>query len=299
VTRFIATRLDLSRLQAIKPALILDLDYEAILAARLANLQQRLPSVDVLALESDPAVKLQEADAYRELLDKALLNDTVRGLLPAFANGVDLDHVAARAGIERLELVPATSSAPAVMEDDDTLRMRYFASFGAPAAGSEDGYIFAALTAYPGAHDIAVVGPGVHNVPGRIDVVVLAPGGTATPAGALSDVTNACNGKSTRPLTDMVSVVSATIVEFATSLTVRIRRGPDPAAVRTAVLANLVTILADRYRVGGQVPRSALASAGYDAGAVSVEVAGPVSDIPSDPYSAPWCTSTTVTVVEA
>lgn len=297
MTRFISNKLDLTRLQGISPALILGLAIDPIVAARLADLQARLPDIDILGMATDPLVRLQYTDAYRELLDKGLLNDTVRGLLAAFATGTDLDHVVARAGITRLVITPATDIAAAVMEDDDTLRMRYFASFGAPAAGSEDGYIFTALTAYPGAQDIQIVGPGVHGVPGRVDVVVLAPGGAAVAPATLSAIVKAVTAENARPLTDIVSVLSGTIVPYAASLTVRLRRGPDPAAARSAVLASAQAIVSERYRIGGQVPRNALAAAGYPIGVEAI-VSAPAADIPPDPYSAPWCTGIDVTVQE-
>ena len=298
MTRFLSTRLDLSRLQAIRPAVLLGIDFEALLVERLARLQEELPAVDVLGLETDPLVRLQRVDAYREMLDRHRLNEGFRALLPAFARGTDLDHIALRAGIVRQELVPATASYPAVVEADDALRLRYFAAFGAPAAGSEDAYVFAALTAWPGAWDVRCVGPDEHGQPGAVDVVLTAPEGQAVSTETLSAVSIALNTKSVRPLTDQVSVLATIIVPYAVSLTVEILPGPDPAAVRTDIVARLGAITAERYRGGGEVPLAALAAAGYAAGAVAVSVTSPVASIVRDPYSAPWCSSITVTVTE-
>ena len=298
MTRFLSTRLDLSRLQAVRPAVLLDIDFEALLVERLARLQDELPAVDVLGLETDPLVRLQRVDAYREMLDRHRLNEGFRALLPAFARGTDLDHVTLRAGILRQELTPATGSTPATMESDDDLRLRYFAAFGAPAAGSEDAYVFAALTAWPDAWDVRCVGPEEHGDPGSVDVVLTAPEGRPVATETLSAVSAALNAKSVRPLTDRVSVLAATIVPYAVALAIEILPGPDPAAIRADVLARLATITAERYRGGGEVPLAALAAAGYAAGAVTVTVASPSGPIARDPYSAPWCTGMAVTVTE-
>ncbi|MBT9291854.1 baseplate assembly protein [Prosthecodimorpha staleyi] len=298
MTRFLSTRLDLSRLQAIRPAVLVDIDFEALLVERLARLQEELPAVDVLGLETDPLVRLQRVDAYREMLDRHRLNEGFRALLPAFARGTDLDHIALRAGILRQELTPATPSSPAVMEPDDALRLRYFAAFGAPAAGSEDAYVFAALTAWPGAWDVRCVGPDEHGQPGAVDVVLTAPDGQTVATETLAAVSAALNAKTVRPLTDQVSVLAATIEPYAVALTAEILPGPDPAAVRTDIVARLGTITAERYRAGGEVPLAALAAAGYAAGAVMVSVMSPVTSIARSPYAAPWCTSIAATVVE-
>ena len=303
----LSNRLDLTRLQSIRPALILDLDFEAILAARLATLQARFNEaaeetatdpIDVLTLETEPTVILQQEDAYRQLLDYGLLNDKVRGLLVAFATGTDLDHLVARAGIQRITIRAATDSTPAIMEDDDTLRIRYWAGFGAPAAGSEDAYILAALSAFPTAWHVYCLGPTEHGDPGRVDVVVTARDGEAVDDDTLVDVERACSAKSVRPLTDMVNVVGATPAPYQVEMTVEIVRGPDPQAVKADVEARIAAIVGSRYRGGGEVPRAALAAAGYEAGAVSVTVAKPVADIPRQVYVAPWCSLVTVTVVE-
>jgi phage-related baseplate assembly protein len=301
MTRFLSTRLDLSRLAAVKPDLVLTLDFEAILAARLADLRTRMLAagldVDILGLETDPLVFLQQEDAYRQLLDYGLLNDTVRGLLPAFSTGVDLDHIVLRAGVVRLS-TPATNSAPAWTEDDDTLRMRYFASFGAPSAGSEDAYIFAALTAYPQAWHVFCAGPEEHGEPGRVDVVVTAPGGVQADLDTVIKINRALNEKNVRPLTDYVNVVAAEPLLYTITMNVQILPGPDPVLLRDQIVASLLRITGERYRGGGEVPVSALESAAYQLGAVSVSTTLPAADIPRVVDRAPYCSAITVVVTE-
>lgn len=298
MTRFIASRLDLSRLRNVRPDLILDLDYEKILQERLDAIKAERPELDAIDLESSPLKILQEQDAYRQLLDYHLLNTTLRGLLPAFSTGVNLEHIAARTGIVRLQIGTKPDTGEPVWEDDDTFRMRYFASFGAPAAGSEDAYVFAAMTAYPGAWHVNCAGRDEHGIPGQVDIVVTAPGGQPVEEADLIRIARACNTKSVRPLTDQVNVLAAEVLEYEVELLVDIMRGPDPAEVRAAVIARLGQIVAERYRGAGEVPLSALAAAGYDNGAVSVQVVKPAADIPRNHLVAPYAKTITVTVQE-
>jgi phage-related baseplate assembly protein len=302
---FMSNKLDLSRLPV--PLLILGTQYEALLAARLASLQARLNAaaaatgtdpVDVLTLETEPTVILQQEDAYRQMLDHYLLDARFKGLLPAYAQGSDLDHVASRAGVSRLVITPASGSTPAVMESDASLVMRYLAGFGAPAAGSEDGYVFHARSVYPEAVHVYCLGPAENDTPGQVDVVVTAPLGVTTPGPVRTAIARRLNDPSVRPLTDMVNVIGAAPTNYAVQMVVDVLRGPDPQAVRAQVIRNLQAITTARYRGGGEVQRSALTAAAFDAGAVSVAISQPAEDIPRDPYRAPWCTGITVTVQE-
>lgn len=286
MTRFLSDRLDLDRLRAIDPSVIQGLDFEAIKAARIAKLKELWPTWDQGALETDPAVILQEVDAYRELLDHQSINEGFRAILPVFARGIDLDHIAARAGVLRLD-----------GEADDDLRMRYFASFGAPSAGSEDAYVYAALTAAPSLRDVAIIGPDINGRPGDVDVVLLANSPEPTPSAVLSGVRAAVHGRSVRPLTDVVTVHAATIVPYTASLTVYAPRDADVTVMREATLTALATITSGRFYIGSPVPKNALAAAGFACGADEVTVNSPAADIGDDPYSAPYCASLSVEVI--
>ena len=95
------TTIDLTTLPA--PDVDETLDYEAIRAQHLADLAARYPdAAAVLALESEPLVKLVEAHAYRELLYRQRVNTAARSQLLAFATGTDLDHKGAFFNVPRL-----------------------------------------------------------------------------------------------------------------------------------------------------------------------------------------------------
>lgn len=99
--------IDLSKLPA--PQLIEELDYEAILNEMRKKLRELLPEWSGYELESDPANKVLEVAAYREMLLRQRVNEAARGVLIAFAQGSDLDHLAAFYPEKRLEGALATS----------------------------------------------------------------------------------------------------------------------------------------------------------------------------------------------
>ena len=73
------TAIDLSGLAP--PDIIETLDYEAIVTAMRDDLVEQFPLIaGVIDLESEPARKLIEAFAYRELRLRARINDAARAV---------------------------------------------------------------------------------------------------------------------------------------------------------------------------------------------------------------------------
>lgn len=132
--------IDLQTLPA--PTVVEVLSFEAILAEAKADfaarLRPHLPAIDdILALESEPVVKLLEAHAYRELLFRARVNDAARAHLLAFAAGTDLDQLAALFGVVRM-----------AGEADERLRARLQRRIAALGAnGTKEHYEFHAMAA--------------------------------------------------------------------------------------------------------------------------------------------------------
>ena len=101
--------IDISKLPA--PQIIEELDYETILAAMRSKLEELLPDWTASDLESDPANKVLEVAAYREMLMRQRINEAARACMLSFAGGTDLDHLAANFGVERLAAAQATFAA--------------------------------------------------------------------------------------------------------------------------------------------------------------------------------------------
>lgn len=101
--------IDISKLPA--PKIIEELGYEVILESYRAKLMDLLPDWTAADLESDPANKILEVSAYREMLLRQRINEAVRAVMVAFASGSDLDHLAAFYPEERLPGAKATFAA--------------------------------------------------------------------------------------------------------------------------------------------------------------------------------------------
>lgn len=301
-TRFSAANLDLSRLPA--PAVIQDVDYEAILAARLADLKARMAAVgidfDTTGLESEPGVILEQADAYREALTLAAINDAARGVMLATATGTNLDNLAAFYGVQRLVITPANPTAnppvAAVMESDADLRVRcQLAPEQLPYAGlTGGGYVALALRLAPEVKDATPI----KRSGGRIDLILLARAGNgAVPDEVVSKVYAGFQDDAATQLTDIVTIRSATIVPYSLTVTLTVPIGPDPAAIRTAAETAIRAYATARHKVGAVVYRNMIEAAAAVGGVENAVCS--IGDVDPGDAGAAYLTALTVNVVQA
>lgn len=292
------TAIDLSALPA--PNVVEALDYEDILAAMLADLRDRDETFNAL-VESDPAYKILEVAAYRELLIRQRVNDAARGVMIAYATGADLDHIAARYGIARLEIAPEDDTTipptPAIYESDDDLRARTILSFeGYSSAGSVGGYVFFALSADGDVKSAEAVSPSE----GMVTVYVLSrTGNGAASAPLLAKVEAALSAQYVRPLTDQVTVLSASITTYSITAELVVYPGPDRAVVQAAALAALQKYVGDMHRIGYDVTLSGIYSALHQPGVQRVNLSNPTADISVASGQAAYCTAINLTSVDA
>ena len=277
VLRQVFDDVDLSALEP--PGVVEALDYETILARMTADLVARDPDFTAW-VESEPALKLLEVAAYRELLLRQRINDAARAVMLAFAAGADLDHLASLIGVVR------TSG-----ESDATLRTRIRA---APTrfstAGSEASYRFWALSV-PGVEDVQPNSPA----PGTVDVHVLAADpadGSPSPA-LVAAVAAALSADTVRPLTDTVRAFAGRVQPYTIDATLTIASGPDAETVRRSAAAAVRAYAVSRHRLGVGVPRSALIAALHVVGVDGVVLAAPAADVPPAVGRAPWPTAGT------
>lgn len=295
VTSSIATSvaLDLSSLPA--PDVVEQLGYEAILAALIADLQARWPEFDAL-VESEPLIKLLQLTAYRELVLRQQFNDRARSVMLAFAGGGDLEHLAALFGVSRLELIPANpiTGTAAVMESDDDLRRRVLLAPDAwSVAGPAAAYIYHALTADPGILDASATSPS----PGEVVVSLLSRTGTglASPE-QIAAVEAVVNADGVRPLTDLVSVVSAAILPYQVTAQLTLFAGPDAGAILASALAAVTAHCESSRRMGRDIPRSALIAALHVGGVQKVVLTEPAADLVCSAVQAGHVTAFDVTI---
>lgn len=289
------TTIDLSRLPA--PAILETLDYEVMQAGFLARFKARweiertidptLPLWDVDALETDPVVITSQAWTYLRLLDRSRVNDALLAVLAPKATGADLDNVVARIGVERLVVVPATTTAAAVMESDERLLARYLLAFARPAAGSAERYVFEAMTAWPTLHHASVVGRAVHGRRGDVDLVVAGPGGRDATDAEMALVRAACGSTSVKPEATALNVLRATRRLYTAAGRIVVPTGPDAETVRAEAAARVTTAATDRLRIGAEVPVMLLAGAAYGASVTRVDLVSPSADLAAAPYTIP------------
>ncbi len=300
--------IDLAKLPA---ADVIDpLDYEALVAQLKARLVELAAAVDldlteVMGLESEPLVKLIETFAYRELIIRARVNDAAKAVMPAYALGRDLEHLAARNGVERLVLVEADPNAvppvDAVVEKDDRLRDRMQLALEAfSTAGPVGAYLFHALST-PGVRDVGIYGPDSGLVqPAEVLVVVLGfEGNGAASDELLGSVEVAISADDKRPLADRVMVESAEIIEYQVELDVKVLPGPDLALVRSQIEAVVNDYVEAHFRVARAVRRTGLGGAAYIDGVVDdVIITSPAADVIADLRQAPKCTGIEITLTQ-
>ena len=289
------TAVDLSRLPF--PAVVEPLDYETILAAMLATLRELHPAFTAL-VESDPAYKILEVAAYRELLLRQRVNDSAKAVTLAYAIGSDLDQIAARYNVQRLVIDPGNPAAipprDPILESDADLRRRTQLSFeGFSTAGPDGAYLFHTLSAHGQVLDASVYSP----VPGDVMVTVLSRVGSGeASAPILAAVEGALSSEDVRPLTDHVFVQSAEIVPFHVDASLTLYPGPDSAVVLADAIARLQAYVADNHRLGRDITRAGLVAALCTAGVQNVALASPAADIEITPQQASWCTGHAVVI---
>jgi phage-related baseplate assembly protein len=316
--------IDLSRLP--KPAVIQKLDYEALFAARKTefnalspllldeNYQPKiLPAVlyqepdgtqfwkvpvdanaglYYLALESDPVTRLLQVDIYRELLLRQRVNDAAHSVMIAYAVGSDLDAIAARYGVMRLLITPATNTTAAIYESDDAFRNRTLLSMeGLSTAGPEGSYIYHTLSADGRVKSVSAVSPE----PAEVTVTVLSHVGNGTASPELLAIVNAAlNADDVRPITDIVTVQSAEIIEYDLVANIQFYKGPSHEPVLELVAEKWAEFADRSHTVGFSIEESAVHAALHQQGVWKVVIVSPELPIIVTDSQSAYCASVTL-----
>lgn len=246
------------------PAVIEPLSFETIFSQLQTEFQSRYPDYSAL-LASDPAVKLLEVAAYREVLLRNRINAAAKASLLAFATGSDLDHLAAFYGVTRL-----------MEETDEALRLRTRQRIiGFANAGGAAHYRYWALSVSPDVADVEVNSPE----PGRVRISVLAKGDEETVPDAVLDAVRAVVLRDDiRVLTDTVEVVAAELIPV--TVTARIWLYPDtPMAAFEAIAPRFKDALAAQSGLGWDLTPSWVIGELQRPGVHKVELHSPTTDI--------------------
>lgn len=270
------------------PDVVEALDYETILADLTADYAARWPQFSAW-VESEPALKILEVAAYRELLLRARVNDAARACMLPVAEGADLDNLAALFGVARR-----------AGEADAALRRRTTLSLGAHnTAGSAAGYEFWALQT-PGVHHACVKRTGAGHV--RVTGVGRVEGeGAAALDAQLDRATVAAlrarlSGDTVRPIGDVLNVRGVRIQAYRVNAVVHTQATvADRAAVRAAAESSVRAFCLAKHRCpapdGSAVRRDALFAALHVPGVERVELTAPAADVAVSGTEALWPTA--------
>lgn len=292
------TVVDLSQLAP--PTIVEQISFEAIKASIIADIEAREPQFSA-RVESDPAYKIIEVCAYRELLVRQRANEAAKAVMLAFAEDSDLDQIGANFNVPRLLIdagdPTATPPIDPTYETDPEFRARIPLSLeGYTTAGSEGSYVFHGLSADGDVKDIQAVSP----TPGDVTVYVLSRTGDGEASPELLDtVTAALSSDDVRPMTDNVTVQSAAINDYVITAQLVPYPGPDPDVVLAAAQDAIEAYAASVHRIGYDVTLSGIYAALHQPGVQRVNLAAPTANIVTTDGEAPFCTAFTITLASS
>ena len=288
------SNIELSTLPA--PEVLETLDFEDMFQADLAAFRVFMGDNWDALLESDPVTKLLELGAYRKLQNRARINDAAKGLLLAYAQGSDLDHLAANVSLRRLVVQEANAgSVPPteqILEEDDALRERIQLVYeGLTTAGPRNSYILHARNASGMVADATAESPSPAVV--TVTVLSLTGAGEADPE-LLETVRTALSDDDVRPVGDRLNVQTAEVLRYRIDAVVYMSSaGPENEALLAECRRRLEAWINPRRRLGVEVPRSAIDAQLHIAGVARVELSN-WTDIRPSKGQAAWCEAFTV-----
>ncbi|WP_396078165.1 baseplate assembly protein [Candidatus Wolbachia massiliensis] len=208
--------------------------------------------------ESDPAIKILEGAALRELLLRQRINEAAKSNVLKFATGNDLDNLAEFYGIERQE-----------GEEDERFRKRIKAKI--VAGGSKEHYRYHALSADSRVKDALVESP----MPGSVRISVLSTELSTTSEELLNIVRERVNQDTIRVLTDTITVVGCNIIKIDIHSKISIK---NPDIIETAK-KQFIEKFELAKRLGWNVTRSWIIANLFVEGVENVELIEPKEDV--------------------
>ena len=287
------------------PEVIQRPDYQALLDQLLDDytqaMQRWVPGYD-RPLEADPIYQSYTQMAYRLLNHEQRINDAALAVMPAYARGADLDHIAGWFGVQRLVIDPGDPNAepplPPTYEDDERFRLRVVLSpEGRTTAGSIGSYVYHALSASALVKDVAVESPQ----PCEIVLTLLSsePGNGRPSPQLLASVSEAVSARYVRPFGDRVTVQPAQIVEYAIQATLTLSRGPAASVVLDAAQKSATAYVTEAHRLQRQITEASLLAAIHQPGVHDIALSAPTAlPISPDKHQAAYCTSVNIQLGE-
>ncbi|WP_079218137.1 baseplate assembly protein [Herbaspirillum robiniae] len=293
--------IDLSLLPA--PQIVEPLDFETLFEARKAAVLELLPedereaAAKVLALESEPAVKLLQENTYHSMLLRNRVNDAGTSVMLAFARDGNLDQIGANNNVKRLVLVDADPDASPpvaeVKEGDDSYRLRIQEAPDAlSVAGPRNAYEFHARGADGRVLDARATSPA----PCEIVISLLSTAADWQAPQDLRDVVLAAlSAEDVRPLGDMVTVTQGQVTDYELEAVLYVDKGPEAPIALKAARAQAAGMAVPLRPLGFSVFRSAYIGALKVEGVRNIDLVSPAADILCGRTQAARCTAIRIT----
>ena len=249
-------------------------------------------------LPSDPAMKIFEACAYRELLLRQRINEAAKAVMVAYAQGSDLDNLAALVPLYRKET-------PNGKENDDDFRRRVqLAPEGFSTAGPEGAYIFHALSV-EGVKDACPISPE----PAEVKLYILSdepydedaldvkndegfstkPAGKGLPSDALVEKLRKKFNEDIRPFTEKLTICPAVIKTYTVEAVLHLKPGPSEKDILEEAKRNLNAYIEKSYALGVSIARSGISAALHLDTVDRVEIKHPEADMVNAGNVAAYC----------
>ncbi|WP_341816115.1 baseplate J/gp47 family protein [Wolbachia endosymbiont (group B) of Elophila nymphaeata] len=243
-----------------QPNIIEPLNFEEIFARMKEELVKRDASFTGL-VESDPAMKILEVAAWRELLLRQRINEAVKGNLLKFATGEDLDNLAEFYGVERKK-----------EENDERFRKRVKAKIeGWSTGGSKEYYKYHALSADSRVKDALVESP----IPGKVQISILSTQTGIVLEELLEIVRKQVTRDDIRVLTDTVTVIGCNITE----IDIHSRMSISPIISKEEIKKQFIEKFEASRRLGWNVTKSWIIANLFVDGVENVELIEPREDV--------------------
>lgn len=294
----------IAQLNALQPLLFDSNHQPALMAAELVQTETetfwKVPlnadaGLFYLDLESEPMLRLLQADVYREMNYRNRLNQAALSLMPAFATGADLDHLASRDRVFRFLLVAedltTTPPTEAQWEDDERFRRRWLLSAEARAAGGSEGwYLYHALSADARIKDAMAISP----TPRGVEIIVLSTEGNGAASAELLAIVEAnIKAQYTEVMTDELTVVSAEVIEYSVDATQVFYTGSSNTLVTDVIDTEFVRYREASEKIGHEINEHAIGAVLHQEGVYRTTINTPAeADLPivCTVYQAPYCT---------
>ncbi|WP_265022491.1 baseplate assembly protein [Wolbachia endosymbiont (group B) of Ischnura elegans] len=243
-----------------QPNIIEPLNFEEIFSRMKEELVKRDASFTGL-VESDPAMKILEVAAWRELLLRERINEAVKSNLLKFAT---VDNLAEFYGVEREK-----------EEEDERFRKRVKAKIaGWSTGGSKEYYKYHALSADSRVKDALVESP----IPGKVQISILSTELSITGIvleELLEIVRKQVNRDDIRVLTDTVTVIGCNIKE----IDIDSRMSISSVISKEEIKEQFIKKFEASRRLGWNVTRSWIIANLFVDGVENVELIEPKEDV--------------------